>query len=478
MVASFGRSTLRLDPFNVSHLLQSCLGGIAEDFNVVHLRDRSYRFSVNSQQVGFFVHNLRHFKSSEFVVYFSLWGKGGPNFIREFRQWEFEEQQSWSVVKPKSTDSLKEHPLSGANTVPLGPANRSAMKPSQASQSVPKHYSFLSRLTDWEKDDLESAISAGYDYAQILNCFRFDHKDQPVYSPLDDFSPKELQDLRSLIAQKLTDIQLATIFRRDLSTAAPQSSVPASSVFNRVYAALATPSGNPSAPVLNTSSEEQFSLQHQPVARVSAFDRLQLPTQQPVELPAERVSAFQRLQAPIAPPPTSGPNWRPPVAARVEQNPRQSTQQGPKQPHLGPACPRCLSFGHLRRDCWKKIKCHSCNKEGHVKVDCHFYPDSGLKTRWVRKEAQAVYFGSNGLQSQGGNADRPINGSRVQMEEPLLDLTMSLSLLPNKRSSPLAASAPLSPQKQDQAVAPSSPSKSPHQTLARTVAPRRYRLHW
>jgi hypothetical protein len=87
MVASFGRSTLRLDPFNVSHMLQSCLGGIVEDFNVGSLRDRTYRFSVHSQQVGFFVHNLRHFKISEFVIYFSLWGNGGANFIREFRQW-------------------------------------------------------------------------------------------------------------------------------------------------------------------------------------------------------------------------------------------------------------------------------------------------------------------------------------------------------------------------------------------------------
>jgi hypothetical protein len=68
MVASFGRSTLRLDPFHVSHMLQACLGGIVEDFNVFLLRDRTYRFSVHNQQVGFFVHNLRYFKCAEFVV--------------------------------------------------------------------------------------------------------------------------------------------------------------------------------------------------------------------------------------------------------------------------------------------------------------------------------------------------------------------------------------------------------------------------
>jgi hypothetical protein len=152
------------------------------------------------------VHNLRHFKSSEFVVYFSLWGNGGPNFIREFCQWEIEEQQSWSIVKMKSSVSMKDNFLSGANAVPLGSANKAAIHSSPASQTTLRQFSFLRRLKDWEKDDLEAVISAGYDYAQILHCFRFDHKDQPVISPLDAFSPRELQELRPLIAQKLTDI--------------------------------------------------------------------------------------------------------------------------------------------------------------------------------------------------------------------------------------------------------------------------------
>jgi hypothetical protein len=112
-------------------MLQSCLGGIAEDFNVVFLRDRTYRFSVHSQQVGFYVHNLRHFKSSEFVVFFFLWGNGGPNFIHEFRQWETEEQRSWSVVKPKASAHTNEPLLSGANAVPLGSANRTVSQPPQ-----------------------------------------------------------------------------------------------------------------------------------------------------------------------------------------------------------------------------------------------------------------------------------------------------------------------------------------------------------
>jgi hypothetical protein len=39
LVASFGRAKFRLDPSSVSAALAACLGGIAQDFNVILLRD-------------------------------------------------------------------------------------------------------------------------------------------------------------------------------------------------------------------------------------------------------------------------------------------------------------------------------------------------------------------------------------------------------------------------------------------------------
>jgi hypothetical protein len=54
LVASFGRSKHRLDPSMVALLLQVSLGGIPQDFNVVFLRDRTYRFSVCNKEVGSF----------------------------------------------------------------------------------------------------------------------------------------------------------------------------------------------------------------------------------------------------------------------------------------------------------------------------------------------------------------------------------------------------------------------------------------
>jgi hypothetical protein len=54
LVASFGRASFRLDPDSASEALSTCLGGIAKDFQVIFLRDRTFRFSVCSRNVGFF----------------------------------------------------------------------------------------------------------------------------------------------------------------------------------------------------------------------------------------------------------------------------------------------------------------------------------------------------------------------------------------------------------------------------------------
>ncbi|KAM0830400.1 hypothetical protein ACQ4PT_066234 [Festuca glaucescens] len=313
MVASFGRSVLHLDPFHVSHMLQACLGGIAEDFSVILLRDRTYRFSVNNQQVGFFVHNLSHFKCSEFVVYFALWGNGGPNFVRELRQWEVEESQSWSIVGPKSFADVLRQPLSGANLVPLGTSIREKARTAPvpprplAAMKVP----FLHKLTEEAKDDLEAVISAGYDYSQVLHCFRFDHEDLPVSSHLDSLSPVQLQELRALIALQLSEIQLAAVFRGNSGGIAPQTTVPVSSAFNRVITSFPPSSGNSGVQTAPTAGPPQAFSDVQPRARTSAFDRLQAPASahnlDTARTTAPRVSAFERLQLPASRSDQDGP---------------------------------------------------------------------------------------------------------------------------------------------------------------------------
>ena len=44
---------------SVGLALQSCIGGLSDGFNVMHLGDRHFRFSVASNRVGHFIFGLR-----------------------------------------------------------------------------------------------------------------------------------------------------------------------------------------------------------------------------------------------------------------------------------------------------------------------------------------------------------------------------------------------------------------------------------
>jgi hypothetical protein len=74
MVCSFGRACFRLDVHTVAIALQACFGGLASLYNVKHLRDRSFRFSVSSSSVGFQIYNLGSQAQSSFKVFFSSMG--------------------------------------------------------------------------------------------------------------------------------------------------------------------------------------------------------------------------------------------------------------------------------------------------------------------------------------------------------------------------------------------------------------------
>lgn len=101
LVASFGRSSIRLNEDSVSLILQSCLGGVASDFRVLHLSDYMFRFSVSSKSVGLMVYKLKFFKCELFAIFFSLWSSGGPHWQRELECWTKDQDAEWSVVQLK-----------------------------------------------------------------------------------------------------------------------------------------------------------------------------------------------------------------------------------------------------------------------------------------------------------------------------------------------------------------------------------------
>lgn len=82
LVASFGRCKFRLSPTSVGAILQATIGGVAEDFAVLPLSERVFRFFVSSGFVGFHIVKVRSFACSSYKVFFHLWSNGGPNWRR------------------------------------------------------------------------------------------------------------------------------------------------------------------------------------------------------------------------------------------------------------------------------------------------------------------------------------------------------------------------------------------------------------
>ena len=140
LVASFGRCKFRLDVDSVGLLLQAALGGHASHFFVSALGDRVFRFAVSSKQVGLFISSLRFFSCDSFVVFFHLWGNGGPNWRQEHRQFLREEDDSWSSPEASSR--------SFADVAKLPPRQASSVSTARSPQALDPPGSSQSRLHD------------------------------------------------------------------------------------------------------------------------------------------------------------------------------------------------------------------------------------------------------------------------------------------------------------------------------------------
>jgi hypothetical protein len=62
LVVSFGRCKFRLYPSTINLILQATIGGVAFDFEVLQLGDRTFHFFVTSREVGLFIYRLISFE--------------------------------------------------------------------------------------------------------------------------------------------------------------------------------------------------------------------------------------------------------------------------------------------------------------------------------------------------------------------------------------------------------------------------------
>lgn len=72
LVVTFSSASFPLSCSSVALALQCCIGGIASGFNVTHIGDRNFRFSVASNKVGHFIYGLRDRVWPDFICHFSL----------------------------------------------------------------------------------------------------------------------------------------------------------------------------------------------------------------------------------------------------------------------------------------------------------------------------------------------------------------------------------------------------------------------
>jgi hypothetical protein len=100
MVVSFGRLSFKLSEDRVSLCLEAVLGGLCGELKVSILQDRVFSFCVASKHVGFHIIKMRKYVCSQFKCFFHLWGCGGPNWSREFRLWQREQECEWTLVSP------------------------------------------------------------------------------------------------------------------------------------------------------------------------------------------------------------------------------------------------------------------------------------------------------------------------------------------------------------------------------------------
>jgi hypothetical protein len=133
LLVSFSRNRFRLTGDSVGICLQAVLGGEASAFEVFHLDDQIFRFSVCSKQVGLMVLGLNPIACEWFKLGFFLLTDSGLKKALVFAKLDSGPSFSWESSRSKGVAkksfaqiaSARNHPLIGANCTPLVPQKSS-----------------------------------------------------------------------------------------------------------------------------------------------------------------------------------------------------------------------------------------------------------------------------------------------------------------------------------------------------------------
>src|SRR4051812_8700573 len=122
MVAAFGRTSFKLTEDSAAVALESITGGRCDALKVSILRDRVFSFTLANNKIGFLLTDRRKFVSPHSICYFYLWNYGGPQWTYEFKLWQKQCKEEWTLVSP-----TKKHAQVEMNALRADP-KKSAMK--------------------------------------------------------------------------------------------------------------------------------------------------------------------------------------------------------------------------------------------------------------------------------------------------------------------------------------------------------------
>ncbi|KAM0881896.1 hypothetical protein ACQ4PT_032653 [Festuca glaucescens] len=336
MVVSFGRSTFRLSEDNVSLALESVIGGLCDELKVSILRDRVFSFTVSCKQIGFMILQRRSFSCAQFKCYFHLWGRGGPNWGREFDAWQKECQQEWTLVSPSK------------RVVQLGlNAMREAGKPKSAirSNSLARKKLQFTTIENYP-------ACRGYRY--------------PV-------SAEQIQDLQQggYVLTEAEKIPAPPTPMIHWTAAEPRIQFGTTATWNIV---------KPLVPILHSTRAEPC---------------IQFSTKHPIEQVSGKTSASDHVQSSVEQAPSSDLNsgFDSQLGQDIPSGPELSAD-GLKEfekmiddmVYKVWECGRCLRMGHNSKDCVNDIRCRACFSYGHIAKQC--LNKQGNKSYvWVPKRA-------------------------------------------------------------------------------------------